>query len=225
MTSAALSPKPVIAPKVAIAGFLQDMEKVAKRTFPAWEKTLVTGLEECPLSYDQRRAVLEVHPLDDYYLAGVIALEAANIRMLFAPDEASELLSTLAEQVDTLAGRNDRAVSDLVFFIVNRIELVRGIDKQKMPYDQVVKAILQRLGVDKMEATHHLMTETIYRHNLGEPLALGVPYWWRNFQAKYKLPGDIDAGTDEIKVTTLSPKAAQGPAPAARKPRRAVAFV
>ena len=217
----AISPKPIIEPKAAIIAFLKDMVKVAKAGFPTWHKTLVTGIEECPLGYDQRRAVLEVHPLDDYYFAGVVALEASKIRVLFAPDEASELLGLLAEQVDASAERSDRVVSDLVFFIINRIELVRGIDKSKMPYDQVVKAILQRLGIDKIEATQHLMTETVYRHTLGEPLALGVPQWWKAFHSKYKLPGDIEVAPAEIRVE--GPKRTAAPPPP-RKPRRAVAF-
>ncbi len=224
MAHAAFSPKPIIEPKVAISAFLKDMTKAAKRTFPAWEKTLVAGLEDCTLSYDQRRAILEIHPLDDYYLAGVIALEAANIRALFAPDEASELMSVLAEHVDAAAERTDRVVSDMVFLIVNKIELVRGIDKTKLPYDQVVKAILQRLGVDKVEATCHLLTEPAYRHSLGEPLALGVPDWWKTFQSKYKITGDIENAPREIRVETL--KVAPTPhVEAPKKPRRAVAFV
>jgi len=226
MAQTAFSPKPVIEPKVAISAFLKDMTKAAKRSFPAWEKTLVAGLEDCPLSYDQRRSVLEIHPLDDYYLAGVIALEAANIRVLFAPDEASELLGVLAEQVDAAAERTDRMVSDLVFLIINRIELVRGIDKEKMPYDQVVKAILQRLGVDKIETTSHLLTETLYRHTLGEPLALGVPHWWKQFRSKYKITGDIEPAPAEIRVETIPRTAAIAPStPAPRKPRRAIALV
>ena len=174
----------------------------------------------------RRRSVLEIHPLDDYDLAGVIALEAATIRVLFAPDEASELLSVLAEQVDAAAERTDRMVSDLVFLIMNRIELIRGIDKEKMPYDQVVKAILQRLGVDKIEATSHLLTESLYRHTLGEPLALGVPQWWKQFRSKYKLTGDIEPMPAEIRVEPISRTAvALPPAPAPRKPRRAIVLV
>jgi hypothetical protein len=211
-----------VEPKKAAARFLKDMATVAKRSFPAWQKTLTAGIEECPLNYDQRRGIFEIHPLDDYYFAGVVALEAAKIRALFAPDEASELLSQLAEQIDAAAERNDRVVSDLAFFIISRIELVAGIDKQKMPYDQVVKVILQRLGIDKIEATRHLMTETLYRHTLGEPLALGVPQWWKAFRSKYSLTGDdIAHAPKEIRIEP--PKPAK-PVPPAKTPRRAVVF-
>lgn len=218
-----LSLKPVADPKAVVARFLKDMAKVAKRTFPAWHKTLTAGLEDCPLNYDQRRAVLDVHPLDDYYFAGVVALEAAKIRALFAPDEASELLSLLAEQIDAAADRSDRVVSDTAFFIISRLELVAGIDNQKMPYDQVVKAILQRLGIDKIEATHHLMTDTLYRHTLGEPLALNVPQWWKAFRSKYSLTHEgVERRPTEINVTPPAPpQKAEKPAPV-KAPRRAV---
>ncbi|MBY0511528.1 MAG: hypothetical protein K2P94_15420 [Rhodospirillaceae bacterium] len=221
MTSPAISLKPTVEPKKAVARFLKDMAAVAKRSFPAWQKTLTAGIEDCPLNYDQRRGIFEIHPLDDYYFAGVVALEAAKIRALFAPDEASELLSQLAEQIDTAAERTDRTVSDFAFFIISRIELVGGIDKSKMPYDQVVKVILQRLGVDKIEATQHLMTQTLYRHTLGEPLALGVPQWWKAFRAKYSLDGDIAHAPKEIRIESAKPAK---PSPPPKIPRRAVAF-
>jgi hypothetical protein len=222
MTAAALSGKRFVEPKAAVTRFLADMAKVAKRTYPAWHETLTDGIKDCPLSYDQRRAVLEIHPLDDYYFAGVVALEVSKIRQYFPHDEASELLSLIAEQIDALANRTDRVVSDLAFFIASRIELARGIDKQKMPYDQVVKAILQRLGIDKIEATQHLMTETVYRHMLGEPL--GVPEWWKNFRAKYKInTDDVEkpAATIVQAITVTKPAPAT---PEPRKPRRAVVF-
>lgn len=205
-----------------MAGFLKAMAKAAKATFPGWQKTLKTGIEDCPLNYDQRRAVLEIHPLDDYYLAGVVALEAAQIRAAFPPDEAAELMSLLAEQVDALADRTDRVVSDLVFLIVSRIEMATSIDKSKMPHDQVVKVILGRLGIDKIEATAHLMTNTLYRHTLGEPLALGVPQWWKAFKAKYSLAGDIEPVPRELTATIAKHTPQPEPLP---KSRRAVAFI
>jgi hypothetical protein len=224
MTNPTLSLKRVVDPEVAVTRFLKDMAKVASRSFPAWQKTLVAGIEECPLSYDQRRAIFDLHPLDDYYFAGVVALEAAKIHALFPPDEASELLSLLAERIDAAADRTDRAVSDITFFMVNRLELIAGIDKQKMPYDQIVKLILQRLGLDKIEATRHLMSETLYRHTLGEPLALGVPQWWRAFRAKYSLTGEgIEHAPAEIKITPPAPPKRETPPPA-KPPRRAVVF-
>jgi len=222
MTFSAISLKPEVTPLAAATGFLKAMARVAKRDFPAWEKTLKVGIEDCAMNYDQRRAVLEIHPLDDYYFAAVVALEAAQIRTLYAHDEAAELMSLLAENVDAMADRTDRVVSDLVFFLVSRIETAAAIDKQKTPHDQVIKAILQRLGVDKIEASKHLMDEMLYRHTLGEPLALGVPLWWKAFRSKYALAGDIDRAPAEIREEPAKP-ATEVPAPP--RPRRAVAFI
>src|SRR4051812_27619145 len=103
MTAPAISLKPIVEPKTAVARFLNDMAKLAKRTFPAWQKTQITAIEACPLNYDQGRPVLEVHPLDDYYSAGVVALEATNNRAVSPPDEASEFLSLVDEQIDAAA--------------------------------------------------------------------------------------------------------------------------
>ena len=110
-----------------------------------------------------------------------------NVRQLFAPDEAEELLELdRREQVDALAGRGDRLVSDLLFAMIGRLDTI-ATDSQKKSYDQVVKVILQRLGIDRIEATEHLMGQALFRHILGEPLALGVPHWWNNFLAKYAI--------------------------------------
>jgi hypothetical protein len=205
-----------IPPQKAVAAFLKSMAKISRRTFPQWNKTLIAGVEECALSYDQRRALLDIHPFDDYYFAGLVALESVNIRAQFSSDEAAELLSQLAEQVDAAVHRTDRLVSDLVFVIINQIEVMAGIDKQKKPYDQAVKVILRRIGVDKIESTRHLMTEFIYRHTLGEPMALEVPQWWRTFNEKYLLSGPIERAPAEIRV---EPHAAAAPSPVKRTAR------
>ena len=216
------SPRPSVDPRVTVKRFLKDMRKAADKTFPRWQEILVEGIEECPLSNDARRTVFEINPIDDYYFAGVVALEAAKIRPLFPTAEANELLSLIAEDVDTAAGRTDRAVSDLVFFIVGRIETVAAADSHKKSYDQVVKVILQRLGIDGIEATAHLMTQALFRHALGEPLALGVPDWWTRFHAKFTLArqGDVEP---QSKVKIQASVAAVENA-ARRPPRRAQAF-
>jgi hypothetical protein len=213
--------KKIISSQNAVAAFLKRMTKAAKHSFPGWEKTLTAGIEDCALGYDQRRAVIDIHPLDDYYFAGVVALEASKIRALFAPDHARELLAQLADQVDAAANRTDRVVSDLVFQLINRIEVSAAIDSQKMPYDQVAKALLQRMGIDRIEATRHLMDDFLYRHTLGEPLALGVPQWWKAFRGKYALEQSERPAPAEIRVVPARPVVAVAPA---RKPRRAVAF-
>ena len=222
----ALSPtqtKPAFGARKAVEQFLSDMATVAKRTFPRWHATLAEGIEGCPIDAETRRGVLDVHPLDDYYFAGVVALEASKIRQLFDSAEADEILGQIGDQVDAAAGRKDLVVSDLVFFIAGRVETIMSTEKEKMPYDQVVKAILQRIGVDKVEATEHLMTEALYRHSLGEPLARGVPQWWSTYSKKYVL-------SLKPEVATIKTDAASVVDPAnviqlrRRTPRRAVVF-
>lgn len=189
MSIGATAVKPEVEAKTAVERFLKDMAAAATKTFPAWQKKLIEGFDECVLPYDIQHALIDAHPLDDYYYAGVVALEAAKIRRLFAPDEASELLSLIGELVDTTADRKDRLVSDMVFFIIGRVENAANVDAQKMPHDEVVKALLQKLGVDRTEETVHLMRAILFRHELGEPLALGVPQWWQMFRTKYSLAG------------------------------------
>lgn len=230
MSIGATAVKPTVEAKTAVARFLKHMAAAAQKTFPAWQKKLIEGFDDCVLSYDTQHALIDAHPLDDYYFAGVVALEAAKIRRLFAPDEASELLSQIGEQVDASAGRTDRLVSDLVFFIIGRLEQAASVDKQKMPHDEVVKALLQKLGVDRTEETMHLMRAVLYRHELGEPLALGVPQWWQLFRTKYALAGKPEAAPLSSLAAAADPAvtnaAVTNTALGARKtPRRATAFL
>ncbi len=215
MSLGATAVKPTVEAKAAVIRFLKDMGTAAKKTFPAWQKKLVEGFDECVLPYDVQHALIDAHPLDDYYYAGVVALEAAKIRRLFAPDEASELLSQIAERVDAAAERKDRLVSDMVFFLIGRLEQAASVDTQKMPHDEVVKALLQKLGVDRTEETVHLMRAILFRHELGEPLALGVPQWWQTFRTKYSL-------TAEHQEMWTSP--AIPLSPTRKAPRRAAIF-
>jgi len=173
---------PATKPTELIAGFLAEMSAASERTFPLWRERLIDGLidvapEGSPL-YEQ---IIAHQPLDDYYFAGVVAYEASTIRRHLDPDTASELLSELAAQVDRAAGRTDRVVSDLVFFIIGRLELESGLDVLTMPYDKTVQIMLQRIGLDRHEATQPLMIDFAFRHGLGEPLARGIPAWWKKY--------------------------------------------
>jgi hypothetical protein len=207
----------------AVAHFLAAMTSVAARTYPAWNRIFTDGLAEHALSYDERRALIEVHPIDDYYFAGVVALETASIRGLYPPAEASELLSEIGEQVDAAAGRQDRVVSDLVFLMLGRIDLSTGLDLMKTPYDKVVKTILQHIGIHKIETTQELMRDKGFRHLLGEPMALGVSQWWRDFQEKFTLyweePEEMDEEETELALHNLA-LANAAPAPSRRRARR-----
>jgi hypothetical protein len=177
--------KAVVTAEIAVGNFLRDMALVSRRTFPDWRERLVPEIEACCTSFDARRALLDVHPLDDYYFAGVVALAASRIRSLFPARESAELLSVIGEQVAGVAGRTDRLVPDLVFAIIIRLSVCVRADQFKRDYDQVCKFILEYMGVGKHEATRHLMRDGCYRHNLGEPLARGIPQWWSTFAARF----------------------------------------
>ena len=60
--------------KDAVAHFLTAMVGVTARLYPAWQKLLNDSLAECELSFDERRNLFEMHPVDDYFFAAVVAL-------------------------------------------------------------------------------------------------------------------------------------------------------
>ena len=209
--------------KEAVAHFLTAMMGVSARLYPAWLKILNDALAECSLDFDERRNLFEMHPLDDYFFAAVVALETAKLRGLYTPLEAAELLSEIGEQVDAKADRTDRVVSDLVFLMLGRIDLGAGMERMKAPYDKAVKTVLQHLGIGKIAATRKLLGDVGLRHMLGEPLALGVPQWWKAFQVKFRIywsePEPVYMEEDEVGPVT------EAPTPTRRKlRRRAVAF-
>lgn len=217
--------------RLAVSYFLNEMTAAAARTYPIWMRLLDGAFSECALSFDERRALFEIHPIDDYYFAGVVALECARMRGFYNALEASEILSEVGEQVDAIAGRRDRVVSDLVFYIMGKVELGSGVDRMKAPHDKVVKAILQHLGVDEIESTRVLLKDKALRHMLGEPLALGVPQWWKAFQAQFQLywptPEERtrETAAEGEAALAAAPSASGAPAPLrGRRRRRAVAF-
>lgn len=218
--------------QLAVGYFLNEMNAAAARTYPAWSRLLDAAFSECALNFDERRALFEVHPIDDYYFAGVVALECARMRGFYGPVESAEILGEVGEQVDAVAGRPDRVVSDLVFYMMGKIELGSGIDRMKAPHDKVVKAILQQIGADKIESTRTLLHDKALRHQLGEPLAVGVPQWWKSFQGQFRLywptPEERDAERAEARGDVTEPlPAAQAAAIVplrGRRRRKAVAF-
>lgn len=216
--------------QLAVSYFLTEMNAAAARTYPTWSRLLDSAFSECALNFDERRALFEIHPIDDYYFAGVVALECARMRGFYNPIEANEILGEVGEQVDAAAGRQDRIVSDLVFYIMGKVELGSGVDRMKAPHDKVVKAILHHIGVDKVESTRALMRDKALRHQLGEPLAVGIPQWWKAFQTQFRLywPTPEERAADaqnEEQVPAPSPPTPETPAPMrGRRRRRAVTF-
>lgn len=216
--------------QAAVAYFLGEMLSVAARTYPVWSRLLDDALSECNLGFDDRRELFDVHPIDDYFFAGVVALECARMRGYYDPIESSEILGEVGDQVDAAAARHDRAVSDLVFFILGKIELGAGVDRMKVPHDKVVKAILLHMGIHKIEATQPLMSDKALRHALGEPLALGVPQWWKAFHAQFNLywsspDEDEESPSEDPEVEPSSTASVVPLAPMrGRRRRRATAF-
>lgn len=173
--------------KKLIADFLKAMITAVEKTYPDWSSVYIDGVRDyAPEGSEDHRQVIDIQPLDDFYFAGVVALEAAKIRRYLEPTLAGDLLMELAAQVDTAAGRRDRIVSDLVFFMLGRLELESGLHVLTMPYDKVIQMMLQRIGVDRIEATRPLMADFAFRHSLGEPLARWIPDWWKAQSQKLK---------------------------------------
>jgi len=212
-------------PTEAVTSFLNAMSASAARNAPVWERMLRPGLYDCGLTYDQRHAFFDSYPVGDYYFAGIVAMEVVRVRRLFRPAEANALLAEIGGRVDAAAHREDRVVSELVFEVMSRITMSQGPTLQKMPYDVVVKAILEQLDIAKNEATRPLMSDKAFRHGLGEPLAVSFSDWWTKFQKQFVLylpPEEIDESDDEEEFVP----AADTSAPAKRpwRPRRAKTF-
>ena len=205
----ARGPEDFVEAREAVGHFLDSMAGVAARLYPAWSRILNDGFSDCSLNYDERRSLFELHPIDDYFFAAVVALDASRLRSLYTPREAEELLSEIGEQVDLRAGRQDRVVSDLVFQMIGRIDLGASTAGMKAPYDTVVKAILLQIGVHRIEATKDLIRDVGFRHLLGEPLALNVPQWWRAFQTKFRItwkePEPVYLSGDDITPVVAPP--------------------
>lgn len=173
-----------------IRNFLADMADAAKKTYPLWRERLEQGLTDA--AGENNSAVAELfsyRPVEDFYFAGVVGMEAARIGHYMPPAVKNALLTALGDQVDAAAGRSDRIVSDLVFLLVGRVEAETGIDRMRMPYDLTVEVLLKKLGVGDHEATRPLLQDLLVLHNLGEPLARFIPAWWKNNAPKIEAVG------------------------------------
>lgn len=173
-------------PASTVADFLRDMTVVAKRTYPRWRELYEDGLNDVAPPGSELHFKYEEHqPLDDFYFATVVALETSRVRRYLDTTTASEVLAEVAAQVDAAAGRKDRVLSDLVFGIVGRIDAEMRIESMTMPYDVATFALLERIGLPQDSVTAVLMHDLAFRHALGEPLARGVPPWWKKFSVRF----------------------------------------
>lgn len=173
-----------ITPKDAIAKFLVDMRLISERAWRTWNRVFAAALQECALPLQAQRRIVHLHPVEDYFFAGVVAQQAARIRDLYPFAVAEALMRELALQTDGAVGRGDSAISNLVFIILGRIRKARAADNFR-DHDQAVEAILERMGVGRDSATAGIMDSLPVRHKLAEPLALSAPPWWDSFLCLY----------------------------------------
>jgi len=180
----AVSSRFLIAPEAAIRKFLVDMRLAAERSYPSWKQGLESGFAKTSLAPADRQALLQPHPLEDYFFAGLIGLQAAAARTRSTPTVAEALLRQVALQVDAAAGRSDRIVSNMVFIIFGRIRKNSDLGLSAAPQDVVTDVILERLAIDRMAATRHLMHNPRYRESLNAPLVARA-LWWDAFHSLY----------------------------------------
>ena len=212
------TPANAVTPREAVTAFLGTMASNAARGAVVWCKLLETGLEESGLDFDARHAFFATHPVDDYFFAGIVAVEAARIRSSYSSEQADALLGQIGIQVDRAAARGDRVISDLVFDIIGRIDLSLAPALQKMPYDVATKAILRQLDLHRNEATSELMDDKGFRHTLGEPLAIGFQNWWHAFRERFVM--NIAADDEDEPAQETAPTVARR-----RRQRRVVNFI
>lgn len=174
----------LIAPETAVQKFLVDMRLAAERSYRSWKEALEGGFAKTPLAPADRAELLKPHPLEDYFYAGLVGLQAAAVRGSFTPTVAEALLRQVALQVDDAAGRGDRMVSNMVFIIFGRIRKNADLGLKVHPEDVVTDVILERLSMDRMKATSRLMHDPRYRHALTAPLIMR-PVWWKAFDEIY----------------------------------------
>lgn len=179
-----MSSRFLIAPDTAVQKFLVDMRLTAERSYRPWKQALEDGFAKTTLSPAERRELLTPHPLEDYHYAGLIGLQAAAVRECFTPTAAEALLRQVALQVDAAVGRADRLISNMVFIIFGRIRKNGDLGLPAPPHEVVTDVILERLAIDRMRATRHLMRDPGYRNALAAHV-LERPIWWIAFKDLY----------------------------------------
>ncbi len=172
---------------MAVKQFLGNVLGVTARTYPNWLKVVQGGLAEHNSTDNRKIDIDAYYPVDDFFYAGFVALEAAKIPGLYESAEVDILFSAIADQLDRVADRKDRLVSDLFFEIIARLNLLQAEAAQKQPYDKVVKVILKRMDFDKTDAGKMLLMDKGFRQLLAEPFALYAPQWWEKFKANFVL--------------------------------------
>jgi hypothetical protein len=185
-----ISPLLPIDAKTAIGKFLVDIRLASERSWRVWNKLLTEAMVECALPPQARRMVLEVNPVEDFFFAAMVALQACRIRELYPFAAAEALMRELAMQEDAAVGRSDSAVSNLTFIILGCIRKARQAENFR-DHDQAVEALLERIGVGRNSATAGIMESLPVRHRLAEPLAMAIPMWWDSFTTIYAVDAPV----------------------------------
>ncbi|NKB45484.1 MAG: hypothetical protein GKS03_14525 [Alphaproteobacteria bacterium] len=194
VTKMNISAKHTVATKEAAKRFLYDVIEVVEKTYPVWEKRLSDFLEDSPMDFEEKRKLLEVHPVRHYYYAAIVGLEASKIRSLYQTEIAEDLLADINEMIDKLAGRSDQLVSDLVFDIMRRVRSVEADDTKK-EHDIAMKRINELLQLTTMEATKDLTKDIVFRQEMAQPIAVSMRHWWKAFKSSRQLAQTIPAPT------------------------------
>lgn len=175
-----------ISPEDAVRKFLVDMRVAAERAFRTWKGALLDGFDATTFTAPERDELLKPHPLEDYFSAALIGLQAAGARPVFTPTVTEALLRQIALQVDEAVGRQDRMISTMVFLMLGRIRKNMDLGLNARPEDVVCDVVLERLTIDRMSATRHLMQSLRFRYALSVPL-ISRPIWWQAFDELYSV--------------------------------------
>lgn len=193
----------LIAPDTAVRKFLVDMRLAADRSYRPWVQALGDGFAKTSLAAADRAALLKPHPLEDYFYAALIGLQAAAVRDSYSPAVAEALLRQVALQADAAAGRSDRLVSNMVFIIFGRIRKNADLGLDVRREDVVTDVILERMSIDRMKATTRLMNDPCYRRAISAPLT-SRPIWWTAFRDLYS----VDAVAQPVRRTRYNARQA-----------------
>ncbi|MEQ8736227.1 MAG: hypothetical protein RIC29_14970 [Rhodospirillaceae bacterium] len=189
-------PKITVTTRDAAELFLYDVAETVEKSYPIWEHRLANFLDDTPLSLEDKRGILEAHPLRYYYYAAIVAMEAAKIRTLYQDDIAEDILADINESIDTVADRSDRLVSDLVFDIMQRVRIADSDDTKKS-HDIVMKRISELLHLHTLEDTKELFNDIVFRQDMAQPIAASMRHWWKGFKRCRQLAQTVSSQTPQ----------------------------
>src|SRR6202012_5193562 len=104
------------------------------------------------------RQFLERQPLEDFFFAGVVAVNAFRIREFYPALVCEALMRELAFQIDPGVRRSDSKIPNLAFIILGRIRKAHDAENF-CDHDQAVETILERAGIPQHAAAATIMTD------------------------------------------------------------------